>query len=961
MSIACRLTPASLALLLAVATGASGREAAAPARVTVTSFAISGRGYGHGVGMGQWGALGMARRGAAYDRILAHYYPGAALGRVRGKTLRVLLWEGRGRYAVSSPAPLTLLDGEGMAYALDPGRYVVGRRLALRPAPEGAPATLPGPLTFLPGGRPLELGPAEEPGRPYRGRLQLQLVEGKLQAVNVVGLEEYLKGVVSAEVPADWPLEAVKAQAVAARSYALAQRRDGVLLYADQRSQVYGGVGAETPVGVEAVRATRGQVLVYQGQVARTYFYSSSGGRTAAVGDVFPGAEPVPYLVSVPDPYDVVSPYHTWGPVLVSAARVSRALGVAGVTDLDPVPARGRAREVVVRGRAGETSLPAPAVRFALGLRSAWIRPAVLSLSRPATPAAAGAAVVLTGVVRRVRGPVSLEVRPAGGDWQAGPAVSPDEGGAFAVEVQPDETTRYRLAATDTITGRPIRSLPLTVPVVAARRLATSRPAGKAGKAGSSAFLPNDPLAPSQWYLSRVRAFDFWPETLPTLPPVKVAVVDTGLDFGHPDLSGRVAAARSFVGGSPVDGIGHGTFVAGIIAAAAGNGEGIAGIAFPAQLVVAKVVGEGGTVDPAVEARAVRWAADQGARVINLSLGGLRDPRRPSRDTFSAAEAEAVAYARSRGALVVAAVGNGDQAPRTPWPYASYPAALPHVVGVGALAPDGSIPLFSNRDPVYNDLVAPGQGIVSTLPRALTAARPSCPEQGYSPCGPPEYRDGAGTSFAAAQVSAAAALLFSLRPELRPEQAAHILERTAVDITPAAGCRHCLVGRDALSGWGQLDATAALEALSSPLPPADRYEPNDDAGRQAATLWGRAIVAKATLDFWDDPADIYRVRLRPGDRVRIALRGQAGSEMDLALWKPETEHVQGPAPALEAMRVTQSARAGADESIAYRARRGGWYYVEVRMAEPGFGSYRLRIDKVAVPGTATEVRIDRQG
>src|SRR5206468_9633331 len=136
----------------------------------------------------------------------------------------------------------------------------------------------------------------------------------------------------------------------------------------------------------------------------------------------------------------------------------------------------------------------------------------------------------------------------------------------------------------------------------------------------------------------------------------------------------------------------------GEIAAALDNSEGIAGIAFPAQLLVAKVVRSDGSISLEGEADAIRWAVDSGARVINLSLGGLRDPRNPSRDTFSALEAAAVDYAASKGVVVVAAVGNSSDAPVSPWPYATYPAALPHVVGVSAYARDGSIASFSNRD-----------------------------------------------------------------------------------------------------------------------------------------------------------------------------------------------------------------------------------------------------------------------
>src|SRR5207247_10506890 len=114
-------------------------------------------------------------------------------------------------------------------------------------------------------------------------------------------------------------------------------------------------------------------------------------------------------------------------------------------------------------------------------------------------------------------------------------------------------------------------------------------------------------------------------------------------------------------------------------------------------------------------------ASHQGARVIHLPPRGIRDPLDPDKDTDSPLEAAAVQYAFAKGAVVVAAVGNGPQSPSTPWPYAHYPAALPHVLGVGALARNGSVPAFSNRDAVYVDIAAPGQGIFSTLPRALTA------------------------------------------------------------------------------------------------------------------------------------------------------------------------------------------------------------------------------------------------
>ena len=125
---------------------------------------------------------------------------------------------------------------------------------------------------------------------------------------------------------------------------------------------------------------------------------------------------------------------------------------------------------------------------------------------------------------------------------------------------------------------------------------------------------------------------------------------------------------------------------------------------FPAQLVVAKVVRPSRTVSLEAEVAAIRWAVDQ-VRAINLLLGGLRDPRRPDRDTYSALEAAAIRYAHIRGAVVVAAVGNADQAPTSPWPYASYPAALPHVVGVSA--PRATAPCLRSRTATRSTTTSP--------------------------------------------------------------------------------------------------------------------------------------------------------------------------------------------------------------------------------------------------------------
>jgi subtilisin family serine protease len=456
----------------------------------------------------------------------------------------------------------------------------------------------------------------------------------------------------------------------------------------------------------------------------------------------------------------------------------------------------------------------------------------------------------------------------------------------------------------------------------------------------AAAFTPTDPLAPKQWYLLDDHAFDAWPDAPPTtLQPVRVAIVDSGVDDTLPDFAGRILDARSFVGGSPyLDTEGHGTFVAGIIAANLDT-QGIVGIAYSAQLLVAKVVKPDGTIPLDAETAAIRWAVDSGARVINLSLGGVRDPVHVNRDTYSQAEADAVAYAYAHGAVVVAAVGNGDEAFSEPWPYASYPAALPHVLGVSALTHTGNVPDFSNRDAIYNDISAPGSGIFSTLPAALTALRPTCVDQGFSDCGSEDYRNPEGTSFAAPQVTAAAAVLLALNPALTNSQVVALLEHSADDVNAANGCARCTLLRDPLSGWGRLNVAKAVAALSGPLPAPDAFETNDDAGTHAHTLWGATQSVQATLDYYDDPVDVYRVHIRKRETLHAALSAWAGANVQLELWRPATKKIDQPAT-VKKLRAAQAKR-----SLAFTAPVAGWYFVEVKIDSPGFGAYALKLAK----------------
>ena len=480
---------------------------------------------------------------------------------------------------------------------------------------------------------------------------------------------------------------------------------------------------------------------------------------------------------------------------------------------------------------------------------------------------------------------------------------------------------------------REVVKLRLALPIAAAAALVAA--------SSAAAFTPSNPYYPKQWYLGQDHAFDAWAAP-PLLQPVKVAIIDSGVDCDLPDFQGQIAARKSFVGGDPCDDTqGHGTIVAGEIAGDL-NSAGIVGLAYSSQLLVAKVVASDGSIPLKAEAAAIRWAVDQGARVVNLSFGAVRDPRNPALDSYSKVEAQAVAYAVQKGAVVVAAVGNADEAYTTPWEYASWPAALPHVIGVAALTRSGDVPDFSDRDPVFVDLAAPGVDIFSTFPKALTSQQQGCAPQGYTDCAGGDYHRPEGTSFAAPQVSAAAALLIGLDSSLTNSQVSTILERHADDVDAATGCTECPVNRDKFSGWGSLDVKKAVAALASgPLPPADQFEPNDNLS-EAAALGGSRPALAATLDYWDDPVDFYRVKLARGQRIEALARAKwAGATVGLSLWRAGSAGSLARHPT----RVAKTAHMGSTPHLAYRARRAGWYDVRLRVTTPGSGRYTLKLSK----------------
>ncbi len=301
-----RLIGAALAACLLLARPAT--SAAAPP-ASATHFYITGAGFGHGIGMSQYGAAGYALHGYTYQQILQHYFSSTTIGAVNpNRSVTVLLREGaasfrgatfvRGvRIRLNPRVNYGVLSNGTTISVISRGRTIVTVRppLVVRAAR--------GLLTLLGAGR-------------YRGVFMFRPGGGGVLTINAVSLENYVRGVVAAEMPATWPAPALEAQAVAARSYAVTAGAVAADfdVYGDTRSQMYAGVAAETAATNAAVAATRGQVVEYNGQPVVTYYFASSGGYTESVQNVWAGVTPEAWLVGVPDPYDdsFNNPYAHW-------------------------------------------------------------------------------------------------------------------------------------------------------------------------------------------------------------------------------------------------------------------------------------------------------------------------------------------------------------------------------------------------------------------------------------------------------------------------------------------------------------------------------------------------------------------------------------------------------------------------------------------------------------------------
>jgi subtilisin family serine protease len=318
-----------------------------------------------------------------------------------------------------------------------------------------------------------------------------------------------------------------------------------------------------------------------------------------------------------------------------------------------------------------------------------------------------------------------------------------------------------------------------------------------------STVTPNDEFyARYQWNVEAVHAPEAWQMSRGSRA-VQVAVVDTGVDLTHPDLRGKLVRGTNVVDGrkSAADDNGHGTHVAGIIAARTNNLVGIAGLTWRNAVMPIKAMGADGSGTTFAVADGIIEAVDRGARVINLSLGNY---------ATSAFLRDAVLYAERHQVVLVAAAGNDDSG------QSSYPAAYPEVLAVAATTRAGAVAGFSNYGP-YVDVAAPGDGIASTYKGG-------------------QYAMLSGTSMATPHVAALAALVCGVNPRLTAAQVRAVITSTATDIGPA--------GRDDHSGYGEIDVQRALEKAKTwarPAPtvtpvPSTQVSPTPATGEQISIL-----------------------------------------------------------------------------------------------------------------------------
>ena len=379
-------------------------------------------------------------------------------------------------------------------------------------------------------------------------------------------------------------------------------------------------------------------------------------------------------------------------------------------------------------------------------------------------------------------------------------------------------------------------------------------------------------------------------------------MVDTPADPTHPDLAGIAVA------GSPAVVDIHGTAVASIVGGRA-NGLGMVGmvpgapvLAVGTSLVIADVI------------RAIAFAAQQNARVINLSLGT---------HVASYAMLVEIAYASSRNVLVVAAAGNefATPAPNGATNPVTYPAAFPHVMSVASMGPSGASSAFSTANGAV-DLAAPGEAVLAAVPAGLD-------NDGV----PDGYQRLFGTSMSAPIVAGAAAWLMADGRGLSAGQVGTLLRGTATDMAPP--------GFDRDSGYGLVNVGAALAGQA---PGIDPGEVNDDIEwvngsrftRPDQLLFRtgqRRVAIAALVDHWKDPVDVYRVQVRRRARMRVTVRMPRNANPDLVVFDERAQTVYGRRGVIRRSRRA----AGRTETVAFRNPTGRTRLAYVAVAAPARG------------------------
>ena len=345
--------------------------------------------------------------------------------------------------------------------------------------------------------------------------------------------------------------------------------------------------------------------------------------------------------------------------------------------------------------------------------------------------------------------------------------------------------------------------------------------------------VPNDPLYYRQWAHPKMGSPAAWGYTIGS-SSVTIAVVDTGIDETHPDLASKIVPGYDFVDGdsNPHDLNGHGTHVAGIAAAATNNSEGVAGTSWGARLMPVRVLDASGSGYTSDLIGGILWASQQGARIINFSLGGVN---------YSQALQDAVNVAHNAGLLFVAAMGNDNTS------VTFYPAGMANVLGVAATNRYDLKAQYSNTGN-HCDLAAPGgdmsyyhdpDGIYSTMP-----TYPVDMTTTYSYYENYDYLQ--GTSQATPYVSGLAALIWSRNPSLTADEVQQLMQSTAVDLGAA--------GWDPIYGWGRIDVAAAV-AAAVPINPPDLHAiANTDGDGSYMVEWGSIQNAtQYTLQEDDNP------------------------------------------------------------------------------------------------------------